>query len=129
MDVDTLTWEDVEEDFEPGFYRYAAPDRPRFRLIESTESVYDVDLTFGVYAALSRWGANRMRYLPASVNGLLEVPLRAPLPTLQARTAALCSGLAPEKRGKCLVYANVPEEIAECIARSLDQSLTLVEVD
>ena len=53
-----------------------------FRLIDDGH-VSAVDLATGVYAALSRWGANRLRYFDQSVNGELWVHLAAPLPTLQ----------------------------------------------
>jgi hypothetical protein len=125
----SLNWSDAEDDFALGFYRYDAPQGPRFRLVESRTSVFAVNRDLGVYAALSRWGESRMRYFAGTINGELEVPLRAPLPTLHARAAVLCSGLAPEKRGRSLIYVNVPAEVAEAIARSLDQSLALVDTE
>jgi hypothetical protein len=121
--VATLEWGPVETDREPGFYRYDTVGRPAFRLLDSDGAAYDVDLATGVYAALSRWGENVLRYKPDPVNGTLVVPLGAPLPTLQSRTAALCSGLAPPRQGRALTYWNVPRVIAERVARSLDQTL------
>jgi hypothetical protein len=121
--VDDLNWADVESDRSPGLYCYDAYGRPAYRLIVDSDQVYDVDLATGVWAALSRWGENRVRYREDAVNGTLVVPLGAPLPTLQARTAALCSGLAPSRASGGLWYRNVPNTIARRIARSLDQSL------
>jgi hypothetical protein len=123
FDVMVLEWSSTESDREPGFYRYDVVGRPAFRLLDNDGSVYDLDVATGVYAALSRWGENVLRYEPESVNGTLVVPPGAPLPTLHARTAALCSGLAATRRGRTLAYSNVPKPIAERVARSLDQTL------
>ena len=123
----TLYWDEATSDAEPGLYRYEAPGRPVFRLHYGHGVFYDVDLAVGTWAAVARWGENRLRYRPQSVNGELWVPVRAPLPGLHARAAALCSGIAPEKRKDVLVYLNVPETIARRIARSLDQTLQIIE--
>ncbi len=125
LDPRSLRWISVQDDTPAGLYRYESYGPAMFRLVD--EAVYAVDWAVGVYAALSRWGENRLRYIPQSVNGVLCVPLAAPLPTLQARTAALCCGLAPQKRGNALIYRNVPEHIARRIARSLDQSIPPLE--
>lgn len=118
-----LRWAPVESDREPGLYEYDVVGRPAFRLLDRDGAVYAPDMVTGIYAALSRWGTNVLRYAPDSVNGTLRAPLRAPLPTLQARAAALCSGLAPLPQDDELAYWNVPRPIAERIARSVDQSL------
>jgi hypothetical protein len=127
FDVDTMRWFSTDQDLEPGLYQYDSYGPAMFRLIDDGE-VFGVDLATGVYAALSRWGVNRLRYVEQSVNGELWVHLAAPLPTLHARTAALCTGLAPLKRGRGLVYRNVPRAIASRLARSLDQSIGPLEV-
>jgi hypothetical protein len=121
--VDDLSWTDVESDRSPGLYCYEAYGRSVYRLVAGLDRIYDVDLAIGVWAALSRWGENRVQYREDAVNGTLVVPLGAPLPTLHARTAALCSGLAPSRVTGELWYRNVPRAIASRIARSLDQSL------
>jgi hypothetical protein len=123
FDVSGLAWRDAESDREPGFYQYDNIVRPAFRLLDHDNEVYDLDVATGVYAALSRWGENVLSYTPDSVNGTLTMPLTTPLPTLQARTAALCSGLAPRFDNGVLFYWNVPRATAERIARSLDQTL------
>lgn len=123
FDARRLRWETAESDESPGLYRYEVYGRPEFRLLTEAEGVYSVDLPTGVWSALSRWGENRLRYQTESVNGTLIVPIECPLPTLQARAAALCSGLAPKKRGQTLWFRNVPRAIAERIARSLDQTV------
>lgn len=123
-----LQWVDVEDDDDPGLYRYQSPAGLAFRLIDGEGVDFAVDLAIGVYACLSRSGhSRRLRWFRNSLNGELEVPLRAPLPTLQARAAVLCSGLAPQRRGRTLVYVNVPERVARSIAVSLAQELTMVE--
>jgi hypothetical protein len=118
-----LTWDHTGSDREPGLYRYEVPGPPTFRLLDDDGRLYAPDLAIGVYAALARWAGDVLRYHPESINGTLAVPIGAPLPTLQARAAALCSGLAPQRRGKMFVYWNVPLEIAERIAFSLGQTL------
>lgn len=123
LDLTHLRWRDVTTFEPPGFYRHAAPAGPTFRLVDNDALTYEVDMARGIYAALSRWGESRLKYMPQSVNGALVVPVAAPLPTLQARAAALCTGLAPEKRAQAFIYPNVPEHIATAIAKSLDQSL------
>jgi hypothetical protein len=123
FDCRSLGWRPVESDREPGYYRYDVVGRPAFRLLDTDESVYDLDLAIGVFASLSRWGENVLRFQSDSLNGTLTVPFGAPLPTLHARAAALCSGLAPRRRDGELAYWNVPRETAERIARSLDQTL------
>lgn len=123
LQLSTLTWLDADSDRDPCLYRYDAFGRPRYRLVVGDAEVYDVDLAVGVWAALSRWGENRLIYTDDPVNGTLNVPTEAPLPTLHARSAALCSGLAPGRRDGFLAYRNVPRPVAERIARSLDQTL------
>ncbi|HEU5252056.1 MAG TPA: hypothetical protein VFU16_01855 [Solirubrobacterales bacterium] len=127
LDLADLSWRDVEEDREPGLYRYQAPDGRRFRLVEATGSVFDVDLAIGAFAALAIAGeTGRLKWFRASLNGELQVPLRTPLPTLHARALALCSGFAPERHGRSLVYLNVPEKVARAVAGSLAQDLQVV---
>lgn len=126
FEPESLTWHEVERDDLPGLYRYDTPIRAQHRLRDIDGAVYAPERAAGIWSALSRWGENQIKFDPKSVNGELIVPLQAPLPTLHARTAALCTGFAPQKRGSVLVYPNVPHEVAERIARSLDQSLTEV---
>lgn len=123
LNVNTLEWRATESDREPGFYRYDIIGRPAYRLLDNDDSVYNLDLAIGIYASLSRWGENALRYEADSVNGTLLVPFGAPLPTLQARTAAMCSGLAPSRQQGALAHWNVPRVVAERIAWSLDQTL------
>ncbi len=127
FDVKDLRWRTAGDDNETGLYQYESYGPAMFRLVDR-DGIFSVDLPTGVYAALSRWGTNRLRYAEQSVNGELWAHLMAPLPTLQARAAALCSGLAPVKRGNVFVYRNVPRGIARRIARSLDQSIGPFEV-
>lgn len=126
LDLDQLEWADAETDRNPGLYRYDAYGRPTFRLVVSDHEIYEVDWAIGAWAALSRWGENKLAYRAEAVNGTLIVPAGAPLPTLHARAAALCSGLAPRRSNGGDWYRNVPPLVGERIARSLDQ--TLVDV-
>jgi hypothetical protein len=127
LNLSDLNWDDVEEDRQPGLYRYQAPDGRKFRLVDERESVFDVDLAVGAFAAFATAGkTTRLKWFRDSLNGEFQAPLRVPLPTLHARALALCSGFAPERRGRSLVYLNVPEEIARLVARSLGQVLQVV---
>jgi hypothetical protein len=123
LELTTLEWVDAEHDRAVGLYRYDAYGRPTYRLVAGQDETYKVDLAIGAWVALSRWGENRLRYSEEDVNGTLAVPVATPLPTLHARAAALCSGLAPGRIGNTLWYRNVPRRVAERIARSLDQTL------
>lgn len=125
LDLHRLDWADAESDRAPGLYRYDAHGRPAFRLLDGDE-IYAVDWAIGAWAALSRWGENKLLYREEAVNGTLVAPVGAPLPTLHARAAALCSGLTPGRSGGDDWYRNVPRRVAERIARSLDQ--TLIEI-
>lgn len=126
FDPQSLKWEPVEDDRRPALYGYEALVGREYRLVTSEREIYDVDKALGIWAALSRWGENRLRYRPEEVNGNLIVRLDTPLPTLQARTAALCSGLAPKRYGETLWYRNVPQSYAERIAQSLDQTIQII---
>jgi hypothetical protein len=126
LSLDSLTWTDVDHDDEDGLYRFEAPDGRRFRFV-SSGSHYEVDMAIGIYASLGSAGERgRLKWFRSSVNGQFESPRQAPLPTLHARSLTLCSGFAPKSLGSSLVYANVPEEIAMAVARSLDQELIIV---
>jgi hypothetical protein len=128
LGLERLDWSDVEDDRDQGLYRYEAPAGRRFRYVDGSGTSHEVDLAIGTYAALRESpGRGWLKWFRKSLNGDLEVRLRAPLPTLHARAAALCSGLAPMHRGSCLVYVNVPKAIALALARSLAQELTVVD--
>jgi hypothetical protein len=128
LDLHTLRWHDAESDRDPGLYRYDHYGRPTYRLI-TEQQTYDVDWAIGAWAALSRWGENKLQYREDAVNGTLLAPVGAPLPTLHARAAALCSGLAPGRISGADWYRNVPRHVAERIARSLDQTLVIHETN
>jgi hypothetical protein len=129
LDSTELTWLDVEDDVEPGLYRYQAPAGFSFRFLDDGGRAFAVDLAIGIYTELARSGeCRRLKWFRGSLNGELEVPLRAPLPTLHARAATLCSGLSPQRRGRSLVYVNVPEKIAASIGRALGQSLNVIDL-
>lgn len=126
FDAHTLAWRDDVSDDTPGLYQYETHVGFAYMLQDDDGSTYKVDKAVGIYTALSRWGENRLRWFRKSVNGELVVPLRAPLPVLHARVAALCSGLAPEQRKDVLAYVNVPRTVAERMAHTLGQSLDVI---
>jgi hypothetical protein len=122
--VDGLEWLAVESVETPGLYRYNLYGRPDFRYVDLAGRSFAVDKATGTYLELSRNRHRVLAFREDGVNGTLIVPVRAPLPTLQARAAALCSGLAPtyDRRTLAMHFVNVPSSIAERIASSLEQT-------
>lgn len=127
FDAASLQWKEVGADSLPGLYKYKAYGRPEFRFVDSASAFLALDRPIGIYAELRRTERSVLRFEEDALNGTLVVPVAAPLPWMQARCAALCSGLEPwlERRDWTRRYVNVPAEIAARIARSLDQELTV----
>jgi hypothetical protein len=87
---------------------------------------FDVDLGVGAWAEARRQGVDDLLWWwPDGVNGTLDVPRYLPLPTLQARSATLCSGLAADFVDGSYRYVNVPNWLATRIAETLGQSLVV----
>jgi hypothetical protein len=129
FEVGSFGWEEVEADSREGLYRYAAYGRPEFRFVRQPGEYLKVDMPLGIYAELRRNGSNIIEFEVDELNGTLVVPARTPLPWLQARCAALCSGLAPslDRNSWTRRFVNVPLEIAQRIAGSLNQELVVQE--
>ncbi|MEA3511837.1 MAG: hypothetical protein U9R51_10415, partial [Actinomycetota bacterium] len=79
----------------PGLYRVKQYTRRVHRFLDSDGNWFELDGPTGMYAELDRTSTNVLRYRRDTINGTLFVPLGAPLPALQARSAALSCGLAP----------------------------------
>lgn len=124
LQIDTFEWITVESVETPGLYRYNLYGRPDFRYLDLGGRSIAADLATGTYLELSRTGRKVLAFREDAVNGTLIVPMGAPLPTLHARAAALCSGLAPtfDPDTRSMQYQNVPPSIAERIASSLNQT-------
>jgi hypothetical protein len=120
-----LNWKPTDSDQEPGLYRYDVWGRPEYRFVTSEGRFHRVDWALGVHAELARNNKREIHYVVDSVNGTLRVPFAAQLPTLQARTAVLCSGLMPWLENKKWHYPNVPRQTAEMISASLGQILVV----
>lgn len=121
-------WFETPSDGTPGLYQYEAWGPPQYRWRVDDAVPTHVDLATGVFAELRRVGQSGLGFRERGNSGELAVPLGVPLPALHARTAGLCSGLAPrlvrpESGLLYLVYANVPRAIADRIAQSLGQLL------
>jgi hypothetical protein len=125
FNVRFLNWERVQKDGEAGLYRYDVWGRPEYRFVSDDGMFYSVDWSLGVHAEVARSRRREIHYKPDSVNGTLRVPFAAQLPALQARTAALCTGLMPRLQDRKWQYANVPRATAEAIASSLGQALVV----
>jgi hypothetical protein len=120
-------WSPVENDAYPGLYRYERGWRKELRWKDDHGQPYHVDFALGVWCELRRLGKrSEMRWEVQSVHGLLGVPVPFPAPALHARAAAMCSGLAPMREGRLLMYRNVPKDVAEALASTLGQELVLV---
>ena len=117
----------VEDDGEPGLYRYELVGPRRMQFADDDGRRYRVDLAIGTWAEARRLGATELLYWqPDGTNGTLLAPWMLPLPVLHARAAALCSGLRPDwSDSGDIVYVNVPEWLAVRIAESLGQDLVL----
>ncbi len=122
-------WSDVEEHDEAGLYRFKVYGHPEYRWISGGGASYEVDFALGAYLELSRCGVDVLEWTRDGGSGVLRCPDdgAAPLPTLHARAAALCTGLAPARDGRRLTFFNVPERIARRIATSLSQQLRCTE--
>jgi len=129
FDVRFLNWERASHDGAPGLYRYDVWGRPEYRFVSDPGIVYSVDWSLGVHAELARTRRREIHYALESVNGTLRVPFAAQLPALQARAAALCTGLMPRLQDRRWHYANVPRSTADAIAASLGQVLVVDAVE
>ncbi len=124
LQPESLWFEDVRTDRQPGLYKYSAWGGARYLVKTAKGTIHETDRALGIYAELSRVRKNVIVYEPDSVNGRLLVPYRAPLPALQARTAVLCTGLLPQMEpGDTYVYFNVPARTASAIGASLGQKI------
>jgi hypothetical protein len=123
------SWRLADRDDAPGLYEYEHAGRRELRWISDAMEIFRVDLPLGVYAELRRAGRceDVLKWWGKSINGDLGVPLWAPAPNLHARAAALCSGVAPLRRGKVTLYKNVPLPFAQDLAASLGQNLVAYE--
>jgi hypothetical protein len=120
-------WSPVESDSEPGLYRYERGWRKELRWRDDDGQPHHVDMALGAWCELRRVDRRReIRWEQESVHGNLLVPVRFPAPVLHARAAAMCSGLAPVKEGRMLMYRNVPKDVAEAVASTLGQELVVV---
>lgn len=124
-------WAEAEGLLEDGLYRWTRTDsRTVFRLRRG-ESWFKATKEIGVYAELQRNGISALSWTQEPGPGRwrigsLAVHRDAPLPTLHARTATLCSGL-PARTGAegADVYDNVPWRIARAITESLGQRISV----
>lgn len=126
FDPRTQEWHSVSRTEERGLYRTRTFQRQVFGLLDATSRWRRPMKEFGIYEVLRWENLNVLSY--SERRGELRVALGAPLPTLHARAACLCSGRLPRFRFSRnepaqLVYDNIPVTVATQIARSLDQEL------
>lgn len=123
FDDESLRFLATTADTQPGLYQYGVSYRSEFRWLDETGTYFALDRATAVYVELRRCRRGVLRYQRANVNGTLIVPFHAQLPALQARTAAMCSGLMPTLADRYWNYANVPRDTAHRIAESLGQDI------
>jgi hypothetical protein len=124
-----LEWGPVTSTGERGLYRTRTFHGQVFALLDATSRWRRVVREFAAYEVL-RWEEHSVLSYWAS-RAQLRVPVTVPLPPLHARAVSICDGRLPRfehRDGRnVLVYENVPLEVAERIASSLDQ--VMVEDD
>ncbi|MGW2203994.1 hypothetical protein [Streptomyces sp. NPDC001774] len=115
-----------------GLYRLKRRDSKRVCQVLRAGHWYETTHEHGVYTVLGTESphADVLRWIPEEDCGrgrfgTLFVDWGFPLPDLQRRVAAMCSGLAPRinETAENLAYDNVPQVVAMKIAHSLGQSL------
>ena len=127
FNAQSLKWHSCQASSEAGFYRIDFPGHYEYRFRNGQGTYYAPDRATGIYMELARCGRSLLSYQREPRNGTLIVPIRAPIPIIQARCAVLCSGLSPtpsEHEG-VRRFVNVPERIAQRIASSLQQHLKM----
>jgi hypothetical protein len=126
-DAGTLQWNPAVGEWQVGLYRYRTAGLRKYRYFTDKSTCYVVEFPVGAYMELQRIGSNLVSYASEEVNGVLSAPARVPLPALQARVAALCSGVAPafDQKIGAVNYLNVPKDMAISIAGSLGQDLAV----
>jgi hypothetical protein len=117
FDPETLQWLAATKARTPGLYRFDAFGVPRFEFVDDAGGHITVDRNVGIYLELDRVGK---RVITVG-SDYLAAPAAAPLPSLQARTASLCSGFAPSFAYGRLTYDRVPGHVGHAIAKSLAQ--------
>jgi hypothetical protein len=127
FDAHTLRWRDATDHDAPGLYRFEVYGRPEYRWRSGALLAYDVDYPVGIYLELSRQKVAVLEHGSDGRTGTLRCPVGAPMPTLHARAAALCNGMAPRRENGMDVFVNVPELIARRIASSLSQTLKPID--
>ncbi|MDV6281496.1 hypothetical protein [Rhodococcus jostii] len=106
-----------------GRFRYALHSQDKWYKTNHAEGVY---IIAGQNDELIRWRPDPTD--PASAPGTLIVDNGVSLPDPQRRAVGLCTGLGPKigKHSRNTRYDNVPRDIAEAVANSLRQPLTLL---
>ncbi|WP_159024457.1 hypothetical protein [Streptomyces scabiei] len=115
-----------------GMYRLKRRDSKRVCQVLRDGAWFETTHEYGIYTVLSEQNsaADVLRWRPEADCGrdgigTLFVDWGYPLPDLQRRVAAMCSGLAPriQESAQNLAYDNVPGDVALKIAASLGQTL------
>jgi hypothetical protein len=116
-----------------GLCRIAVHGRPSY-LYRSGRDWFHTDHAQGILWTLAERGIRVFRWRRERVSGDHEigtvfVDQGAPLPPLQARALVLCSGVATRfgSTARTAIYKNVPRAVAERVARSIRQHLSVID--
>jgi hypothetical protein len=116
-----------------GLCRLTLYGRPRY-LYRSGSDWYHTDHAHGILWALAERNVSVFRWrLERTASGedigTAFVDQGAPLPPLQARALVLCSGLPTQfgNAAKTAIYRNVPKQVAQQVADSIRQHLSVVD--
>lgn len=130
FDPHTLRFGPRMSPYSDGLYRQKASNQWRHWSREG-QIWLAADRSEAIVMELNRVGIDFLSWRPYSGDptaGELFVHSGIDMPIVHTRTAVLCSGLAP-RRGPTLgnrIYDNVPRAVAESIANSLRQNLSIV---
>lgn len=122
----TLMWKTVTDTSQRGLYRTRTFHGQVHALLDATSRWRRVVREFAVYEVLRWEGQAVLGY--DEERAQFRVPAAAALPALHARAASICDGRLPRferRHGGRLVYDNIPRKVAERIASSLCQELTM----
>lgn len=115
----------------PGLYREKVNGRWR-HLTRRDDEWFTCDLSAGVFAELVRRHESAIRWRPeagrqAADTGTVFVGWGAPLPALQSRAFALCTGFPPRFGvvASTAIFDNVPRAVAARVCTSLGQTLVV----
>lgn len=125
FDIDTLKYQGNPSDISNGLFRILNYGRyTHFLKLNNIQR--KVPKEWGEWLILRAFRKSRLIYYKKEQN-ILQVKFPLTLPLLANRCAVLCSGRIPTLNSGFYCYRNVPIEIADNIAKSLNQQLEVLK--